>query len=65
MKHDQSLRLCAIPHENLPTYVTCLSRHPTLENALRWAHMSGLMNYPTGRMWIDRADAPAVLRRLP
>ncbi len=52
------LRACLGPAQGYPRgYVTTLSQHPTLENALRWGSMTGSGNF--GRLWVELAGAPA------
>ena len=45
-------------------YLTTLSRHPTVANALAWGAISGLSadgQDRLGRLWIERHGAPATL----
>lgn len=66
-------RLCAMPYPSLPHYVSVLSVHATLAEALTWGRRSGISAWtgpsaiaagypPEGRrsqLWIEKVGAPA------
>jgi hypothetical protein len=60
---SKSLRLCVLLKETPANYLTLLSTHNTIEQALDWLNASRLRSL-TGQFWIDSNEKPATLRKV-